>query len=99
MSASQTPNNSAQPCSCSEALRYLDRFLDHEVDAELTDRLAQHVTDCPHCGRLADAERHLRAIIRSRCAEQAPPQLRERIRMSLSVSCTEFKISGSSSGF
>ena len=74
-----------EACSCTEARRYLDAFLDHEIDDELTARLEEHVVTCPHCSRLADAERHLRAIVRSRCAEQAPPELRARVMTSLSV--------------
>ncbi|BDA63590.1 mycothiol system anti-sigma-R factor [Actinomyces capricornis] len=82
-------------CSCSEALAHLEAFLDHECSADLTERLAQHVAACDHCSRLADAETHLRELLRSRCAEQAPPELRARVlgrlslmRMSSSVSVT-----------
>nr|WP_244924957.1 mycothiol system anti-sigma-R factor [Actinomyces bowdenii] len=82
-------------CSCSEAIAHLEAFLDHECSADLTERLAQHVATCDHCSRLADAETHLRALLRSRCAEQAPPELRARVlgrlslmRMSSSVSVT-----------
>ena len=35
--------------------------------------------------RIADAETHLREILRSRCAEQAPPELRARVLRRLSV--------------
>lgn len=76
----------SQGCSCEEALQYLDAFLDHEVDEELTIRLGQHVAGCAECSRLADAEKHLRDIVRSCCAEQAPEQLRLRVLTSLSVS-------------
>lgn len=82
-------------CSCSEARAHLEAFLDHECSADLTERLAQHVASCDHCSRLADAETHLRAILRSRCAEEAPPELRARVlgrlsmmRISSSVSVT-----------
>ena len=40
---------------------------------------------CSHCSRLADAETHLREILRSRCAEQAPPELRARVLGRLST--------------
>ena len=72
-------------CSCSEARAHLERFLDHECDDDLTTRLAEHVANCEHCSRIADAERHLREILRSRCAEQAPPDLRARVLGRLSV--------------
>lgn len=74
----------AQGCSCSEARAHLEAFLDHECEADLDARLTEHVRTCPHCSRVADAERHLRAILRSRCAEQAPDSLRERVLAKLS---------------
>lgn len=72
-------------CSCSEAREHLERFLDHECDVDMTARLEQHVARCEHCSRVADAESHLRALLRSRCAEQAPPELRARVLGRLSV--------------
>ena len=74
-----------EPCSCSEAREHLERFLDHECDVDLTARLAEHVATCEHCSRIADAETHLREILRSRCVEQAPPELRARVLRRLSV--------------
>ena len=72
-------------CSCAEARAHLEAFLDRECTADLTERLAQHVATCPHCSRIADAETHLREILRSRCAEQAPPELRARVLGRLST--------------
>ena len=72
-------------CSCAEARAHLEAFLDRECTADLTERLAQHVATCPYCSRIADAETHLREILRSRCAEQAPPELRARVLRRLSV--------------
>ena len=72
-------------CSCAEARAHLEAFLDRECTADLTERLAQHVAACPCCSRIADAETHLREILRSRCAEQAPPELRARVLGRLST--------------
>ena len=72
-------------CSCAEARAHLEAFLDRECTADLTERLARHVDTCPHCSQVADAERHLREILRSRCAEQAPPELRARVLGRLSA--------------
>lgn len=69
----------ASACSCAEARAHLEAFLDHECDEGLVERLTEHVRTCPQCSRVADAERHLREILRSRCAEQAPASLRERV--------------------
>ena len=75
----------SQDCSCAEARAHLEAFLDRECTADLTERLAQHVAACPYCSRIADAETHLREILRSRCAEQAPPELRARVLGRLST--------------
>ena len=72
-------------CSCSEARAHLQAFLDHECDGDLRSRLEAHVASCEHCSRIADAETHLREILRSRCAEQAPPGLRARVLGRLST--------------
>ena len=81
--ASKTAKTAAgsQDCSCAEARAHLEAFLDRECTADLT----QHVATCPHCSRIADAETHLREILRSRCAEQAPPELRARVLGRLST--------------
>lgn len=96
-----TTGSGAQPaaeggCSCSEARAHLERFLDDECDGDLTARLRAHVASCEHCSRIADAEVHLREILRSRCAEQAPPELRARVlgRLSLMQSTTRVVTSG-----
>ena len=85
--ASKTAKTAAgsQDCSCAEARAHLEAFLDRECTADLAERLAQHVATCSHCSRLADAETHLREILRSRCAEQAPPELRARVLGRLST--------------
>ena len=75
----------SQDCSCAEARAHLEAFLDHECDGDLRSRLEAHVASCEHCSRIADAETHLREILRSRCAEQAPPELRARVLRRLSV--------------
>ncbi|QQM66950.1 mycothiol system anti-sigma-R factor [Actinomyces weissii] len=79
----------ASPCpdevSCAEARSLLEMFLDDECDCGTTARLAAHVASCDHCSRIADAERHLRAILRSSCVEQAPVELRARVLRRLSA--------------
>lgn len=86
LSPSATPGTTPaqESCSCAEARAHLEAFLDHECEADLSERLRAHVRTCPYCSRVADAERHLRQILRSRCAEQAPDSLRERVLRQLS---------------
>ena len=85
LTTSPTTADGSQDCSCAEARAHLEAFLDRECTADLTERLAQHVATCLHCSRIADAETHLREILRSRCAEQAPPELRARVLGRLST--------------
>lgn len=70
---------------CEELVANLFAFLDAELDADLLDRLAQHLDECGHCHELADAELHLRAILKRCCCEQAPETLRVRIVEQLTV--------------
>lgn len=91
--------NDDEGCSCAEARAHLERFLDHECDGDLNARLAEHVATCEHCSRVADAETHLREILRSRCAEQAPPELRARVlgRLSFMRSTTVASVTSTTS--
>ncbi len=85
-SAAHSDHGTSEGCSCAEARDHLDAFLDHEAGQEVSERLARHVASCAHCSRLADAEKHLRAILRECCgAEQAPPELRARVMSALTV--------------
>ncbi|WP_366181582.1 mycothiol system anti-sigma-R factor [Actinomyces timonensis] len=79
------PSREGGCTSCDEMLAHLQAFLDHECEQSVSERLARHVAECEHCAQIADAEQHLRAIIRSRCAEQAPPELRARVLGRLAV--------------
>ena len=82
------PETTAKGCSCTETLAHLHAFVDRECDEQLTARLQAHVASCPHCKAQADAVRHLQGLLRSRCAEQAPQSLVERVRTQLAVVST-----------
>ncbi len=75
----------AYEIDCAKAQALLDRFLDDECECSVAESLAAHVAACDHCARIADAERHLRALLRSKCVEQAPSQLRERVLQRMSA--------------
>ena len=79
------PETIAKGCSCAETLAHLHAFVDRECDEQLTARLQTHVAGCSHCKAQADAVRHLQGLLRSRCAEQAPQSLVERVRTQLAV--------------
>lgn len=65
---------------CTEALHQLYHFLDNEVlTSEVRARIEQHLDDCPPCGEKFDFELELRRVVASKCREQVPESLRERI--------------------
>lgn len=82
------PETIVKGCSCAETLAHLHAFVDRECDEQLTARLQAHVATCSHCKAQADAVRHLQGLLRSRCAEQAPQSLVERVRTQLAVVST-----------
>ncbi|MFC7406346.1 mycothiol system anti-sigma-R factor [Georgenia alba] len=73
------------PCSCEELLEHLFEFLDSELDEDQDARLRRHAAECPTCTAAADAEQHIRELVRRSCAEVAPSSLRLRVRSQLSV--------------
>ncbi|MFD1716791.1 mycothiol system anti-sigma-R factor [Georgenia deserti] len=73
------------PCSCEELMDHLFEFLDAELDESEEARLRRHAAECPHCTEAADAEVHIRELVKRSCAEVAPSSLRMRVRSQLTV--------------
>jgi mycothiol system anti-sigma-R factor len=70
--------------NCEETLREIQRFLDGELEIDLTAAINRHISDCHPCGERAEFQRHLRVLIAKTCgAEAVPPALLERITASL----------------
>lgn len=65
---------------CSEALQELEQYLDGELPHTELATIRDHLTACYPCADRASFEEQLRALVRERCAESAPPQLLDRIR-------------------
>ncbi|MDO4887503.1 MAG: mycothiol system anti-sigma-R factor [Actinomycetaceae bacterium] len=73
-------------CSCEEVAKHLFELLDAQMPDQTARRLQRHCETCPHCSQLADAEVHVREILRrSCCAEAAPQTLRVRITRQIAV--------------
>jgi mycothiol system anti-sigma-R factor len=68
---------------CEEALERLEAYLDGELPESDAPHIAEHLRECYPCTDRLSFEEHLRAIVRRDCAEQAPPQLLERIQARL----------------
>ncbi|MFP4635551.1 MAG: mycothiol system anti-sigma-R factor [Nitriliruptoraceae bacterium] len=68
---------------CQAALERLEAFLDGELPhGELGD-IQEHLADCHPCTDRASFEEQLRAVVRHKCVDQAPPSLLERVRTHL----------------
>ena len=64
---------------CDDVLNQLYRFLDGEMDAKDKSGIEAHLRDCAPCLEAFDFEAELRRVIASRCAEQMPDDLKNRI--------------------
>jgi mycothiol system anti-sigma-R factor len=65
--------------NCDEALTELYRFLDDELDEATRVHIELHLDDCSTCLEAFDFEIELRRVIRSRCQERVPDDLRARV--------------------
>ena len=70
---------------CGELFDKLDLLLDRELPQPELDRLQTHLSACLPCADRRDFEAQLRAVVRERCADQAPADLVARIRERLEL--------------
>lgn len=66
-------------CTCAEVRDHLFELLDREMADHEIGRLRSHADTCPDCTEAAEAEQHMREIIRRSCAEPAPDSLRAKV--------------------
>jgi mycothiol system anti-sigma-R factor len=78
-----TDNSNCGDGHCAEALKDLELFLDGELPAAELTRIQGHLADCYPCADRATFEEQLRALVRDKCAEHAPPELVDQIRQRL----------------
>ena len=71
---------------CTETLRELYDYLDGELTEDRRLHIEQHLNDCSPCYEAFDFEAELRMVVRRRCTETVPEQLRERIARALDQS-------------
>jgi anti-sigma factor (TIGR02949 family) len=76
----ERPHCSDGGVDCSQALHDLQRYLDGELPEGELSTIKEHLAACYPCADRATFEEQLRALVRDRCAEAAPPQLVEQIR-------------------
>ncbi len=80
-----TTPDGAVVVDCDELFANLDVLLDRELPQEELDRLETHLAACLPCAGRRDFESQLRAVVRERCADQAPADLVARIRTALEL--------------
>lgn len=66
-------------CTCAELRQHLHELLDQELSSGDLVRLKAHAENCETCSEAAQAEAHLRRIIKRSCCQEAPPTLREKV--------------------
>ncbi len=64
---------------CNETLKELYQYLDGELTEEDRAHIQHHLDDCSPCLAAFDFEAELRLVIRHRCVDQVPEDLRARI--------------------
>lgn len=82
---------------CAEVLARMVFFVDHELaDADCAE-IQRHLDECAPCLADYDVERTVKALVARSCCDQAPQQLRERVRVSIRevhVRVTETRLDG-----
>ena len=70
---------------CAAALQRLWGYLDKELTAEDEDELREHLAGCPPCLAEYSIDVVLKTVVRRSCREEAPADLRVRIRQTLAI--------------
>lgn len=74
---------------CGKADRRMYRYLDGEITVWRRWRITRHLNRCPPCAHGYDFELELRQVISSRCRDEVPGDLKERIKAALERACAE----------
>lgn len=86
MSENVEPNtNAPESIECKDLIDVLYEYVDGDCDADLRQQLQAHIQACPSCIEKLGVEREIRELLRARCAQAAPSELRHRITTQLRV--------------
>lgn len=69
----------APGANCDQVLEELATYLDGELGDAEAQEVGAHLGDCPPCKDRADLEACVKELLRSRCADSAPPTLIARL--------------------
>ncbi len=68
---------------CQKAIHTLYHFLDGELTLERRQAITIHLEECGPCLHAFDFEADLKKVIATKCRDQVPDALRERVRRAL----------------
>lgn len=68
---------------CADSLKELYTFLDGELTVERRLHIREHLDDCQNCYEAFDFEAELRIVVSTRCREEVPDSLRNRVAEAL----------------
>lgn len=74
-----TDKQRRMPSDCDDLVEVLYEYVDGNCDDTTRSRLARHVDDCPDCVEQLGIEQQVRELLRERCCDSAPVDLRGRI--------------------
>ncbi|AGP31373.1 mycothiol system anti-sigma-R factor [Corynebacterium terpenotabidum] len=93
MTEMQNPRGAAHS-SCEELVDVLYEYVDGGCDEKLRVRLAEHVRDCPSCLEQLGIEQQVRQLLRARCCDSAPADLKGRIVSALRTTTVQQTVDG-----
>jgi mycothiol system anti-sigma-R factor len=64
---------------CDQAIIEIYDYLDGELTVWKRSAIAKHLDDCPPCAQGFTFEIELRQVIATKCRDQVPPELKQRI--------------------
>lgn len=65
--------------TCKQLIAQLSSFLDGELDAELCERIQQHLATCPNCRVVVDTTQKTITLYRDAPPEEIPLHVREHL--------------------
>lgn len=74
---------------CAESLQELYTFLDGELTIERRQHIRAHLEGCQNCYEAFDFEAELRMVVSTRCREEVPESLRDRVARAIEQARTE----------
>ena len=77
------------PMDCDDALHRVYEYLDGEMTVWRRRAITRHLDECPPCAKGFVFEVELRRIVVSKCREEVPSSLRQRIAEALGIVSTE----------